>query len=152
MKEVSKMLNIANEQIIAVQISQIFKHLPQELLRKIPVEIIEEYKDIADNSKYKWIYDNSKILTEQNLCNGTRQLMYNLILRYMLDENKKKEANKYRRNFELQLEKKKREKYNPDNIFANRKIISEEVALIEVKKNKWYKKLFLFFRKILKRY
>ncbi len=146
------MLNIANEQIIAVQISQIFKHLPQELLRKIPVEIIEEYKDIADNSKYKWIYDNSKILTEQNLCNGTRQLMYNLILRYMLDENKKKEANKYRRNFELQLEKKKREKYNPDNIFANRKIISEEVALIEVKKNKWYKKLFLFFRKILKRY
>ena len=49
--------------IVAVQISSIFKHMSKELIDKIPAEIINKYKSISDNSKYEWIYDESKMLT-----------------------------------------------------------------------------------------
>ena len=41
------------------------------------------------------------------------------------------------------------EKYNPEDLFKTRKEkINSEVAIIEVKEQKWYKKIFMFFRKI----
>ena len=41
------------------------------------------------------------------------------------------------------------EKYNPEDLFKTRKEkIKSEVAIIEVKEQKSYKKIFMFFRKI----
>lgn len=54
------------------------------------------------------------------------------------------------KNFESDTKKVKIvEKYNPDDLFKTRKEkIKTEVAIIEVKEQKWYKKIFMFFRKI----
>ena len=141
--------------IVTVQISSIFKHMSKELIDKIPAEIINKYKSISDNSKYEWIYDESKMLTNQDLHNGTRQLLYKLIIKYMLDENEKKDANEYRRKFQIQLENEKRAKYNPDNIFKNNEkkldVKAEEVALVEYNEYKWYKKIIMKIKNLFKR-
>lgn len=47
-------------------------------------------------------------------------------------------------------------KYNPDELFKNRKKEyveknEKEVALVEVKKEKWYEKLFSFIKNIFKK-
>lgn len=50
------------------------------------------------------------------------------------------------------LEREKRQLYNPDNLFRNNKVDNiGEVSLVEVKAEKWFKKIYLFFKKILKK-
>ena len=55
------------------------------------------------------------------------------------------------------IEIEKHEKYNPDNIFNNRvnteklKDSKEELVLVEIKDQTWYKKILDFFKSIFKK-
>ena len=52
----------------------------------------------------------------------------------------------------IRIEKEKQEKYKSNELFNNKKEKeTQEVALVEVKELKWYKKIFDFFKKILKK-
>ena len=77
-----------------------------------------------------------------------------LNLQYWCKDEKEKERLKqvYASN-ENRYQEELREKYNPNNIFknVNTEKVKEEVALVEVKEDKWYKKLFNFFRKIIRK-
>ena len=55
-------------------------------------------------------------------------------------------------------EEETREKYNPDNLFKNKEKNKEQIAnnstetsLIIVEKEKWYKKIFNFIKKFIKK-
>ena len=70
-------------------------------------------------------------------------------------EIQKQEYLKHLKENELLYQKQMREKYNPDDIFKNKKentqeIVKEEKSLIEVPKQKWYKKIILFLKNIFK--
>ena len=64
-----------------------------------------------------------------------------------------KELTEYYRYYDAKIEEEKSKKYKYENLFknANTKSVKEEVALIEVKEEKWYKKIFVFFRNLLKK-
>ena len=128
-----------------VELDEILKHLSKENLEKIPYEIRKKIHDEKDNN-YIWNFDNTKPLSEQNINRKTIAILAYLNTEYLLSEEQKKFMKKIYRNNEQKLEQAKREKYNSENIFKKQ----NEVNLIEVKKEKWYKKIFMFIRKIFK--
>ena len=134
-----------------VEIDYILKKLDNEYIKKIPEEIwdyIEENKD----KNYVFRYDDSKTLVEQNLSIDTISILTYINIEYLLEKEQKKEMIELLRKDEAIAEQEKVKKYNPDNLFKNKKENNyNEVALVEVKMEKWYEKVFSFLRNIFKR-
>ena len=81
--------------------------------------------------------ERKKIVSEQNY--EISRKIYNLFKKY--------------KNYESEIKKAQIvEKYNPDELFKNkREIQRQEVAIMEVKEQKWYSKIFDFIKKIFKK-
>ena len=135
------------------EIDEFLELLDEKTRNEVPTKLREFFKKEKDNNYHKGIDPNISI-KEQNLKKETLALIALLNLQYWCKDEKKKERLKqvYSSN-ENRHQEELREKYNPDNIFknANTEKVKEEVALIEVKEDKWYKKLFNFFRKIIRK-
>lgn len=134
-----------------VQVDEVIKYLSDEDLKKIPNELKDAIKMEKDYN-YSWKYDESKPLTQQNLDRKTIAILSYLNMEYLLNDEQKELMKKIHQNNEEKLEKSKQEKYNANNIFkkANTEK-AKEVALVEVKEEKWYKKVFDFFRNLFKK-
>lgn len=135
------------------EVYKILNLIGKEYKDKIPNKLLQIIADEMDKD-YKPIIDVKKTLKEQNIRQRTWDILGMIKLNYWCEsENEKKEflrkisENDKRRKEEL------REKYNPDNIFknANTEKVKEEVALVEVKEDKWYSRLFGFFRKLFRK-
>ena len=120
-------------------------------MKKIPYEIRKAIHE-EKNKNYNWTYDESKNLNEQNIDRKTIAILSYLNMEYLLDEEQKKLMEELHKFNEKNIEKEKLEKYNSDGIFENNTKYEkkEKVALIEVKENKWYEKMFSFIKKIIK--
>lgn len=135
-----------------VQIDNILSHLSEENLEKIPLELREAIKKEKDKN-YEWAYDEGKSLSEQNIDRETISMLSYLNMEYLLNEKQKEFIQKLHEFNEKKSEEAKKEKYNYDDMFKTKKINNEpsKVMLVEVKKEKWYRKIFTFFKKIFKR-
>ena len=135
------------------EIDEFLELLDEKTRNEVPTKLREFFKKEKDNNYHKGINPNISI-KEQNLKKETLALIALLNLQYWCKDEKEKERLKqvYASN-ENRHQEELREKYNPDNIFknANTEKVKEEVALVEVKEDKWYKKLFNFFRKIIRK-
>lgn len=135
-----------------VELHEVIKYLSNEDLEKIPLEIREAIREKKDK-EYIWKYDESKKLTEQNLNRKTIILLSYLNMEYLVNEEQKqllKELHEYN---EKKSEEEKMKKYSYDNLFNRNKdnYLKNEVMLIEINEDKWYKKVLSFFTKLLKR-
>ena len=73
-------------------------------------------------------------------------------MEYLLEEEAKRELLTLLKNDEMIAEQKKRKKYNPDDLFKNKKAEQkEQVSLVEVKIEKWYEKLFSFLKNMFRK-
>lgn len=134
-----------------VEVEYILKKLDDKYIKKIPQEIWNYIKDNKDKN-YVFDYDDNKSLVEQNLNIDTISILTYINMEYLLSEEQKKEMKEILRKDEAIAEQEKAKLYNPDDLFKNKKETKEqEVAIVEVKEHKWYKKVFDFFRKILKK-
>lgn len=106
----------------------ILKNTDEEIRNKIPDKFIEFIKNNMDNN-HKFEIEPGKELVEQNLMLETKQILA-LIYRDYICEEKESSKNK--------------EKYD---INFNKTSNLEKLELIEVSKEKWYKKI---INKILK--
>ena len=99
-----------------VEVLEILKHISKEDYKKIPKEKIEFYKKNIDKN-YVYIYDpiNPKTLRK------TDAILINLYKNYIANESERREINERLKLNTIKDEKEKQEKYNPDNIFNNRK-------------------------------
>ena len=134
-----------------VEVEYILKKLDDEYIKKIPQEIwdyIEQNKD----KDYIFNYDENKALVEQNLSIDTISILTYINTEYLLDEEQKKEMIEFLRKDEMIAEQEKAILYNPDDIFKNRKESKQqEASLVEVKIEKWYEKVFAFFKNMFKK-
>ena len=150
---------VDNKYVIAYsEVLEILKHIPLEDYNKIPKTKIEFFKTNADN-EYTFNYDPSKTLEEQNVSNITKGIIILLFRDYWATERQRNKIIAKQNYDRMKLEEKKKEKYNPDNIFRNRYKNfladnienNQELALIETNNMKWYKKIWKlikdFFRK-----
>lgn len=106
-----------------VELDAIIKKLPQNIINKIPSEIIEN----IENSKaqdYSWSYDDSKELEDQSIMVETKALFVQLYKKYFADQSEKEKWNKYDKTTQQFIEEQKREKYDPSKIFESTTNIS----------------------------
>lgn len=142
MKEINKRL---------VEVEYILRKLDDEYINKIPQEVWD-YINKNKDKNYVFEYDNDKILSEQNLNIDTISILTYINMEYLLEEKERRELLELLKKDDMVAEQQKKEKYNPEDLFKNKKEEPKEpISLIEVNIEKWYKKLFSFFRKILRK-
>lgn len=142
MKEINKRL---------VEVEYILRKLDDEYINKIPQEVWD-YINKNKDKNYVFEYDNDKILSEQNLNIDTISILTYINMEYLLEEKERRELLELLKKDDMVAEQQKKEKYNPEDLFKNKKEEPKKpISLIEVKIEKWYEKLFSFFRKILRK-
>lgn len=142
-----------NRAISYSEVYEILNLIGKEYKDKIPNKLLQIIVDGMDKN-YKPTIDMKKPLKEQNISQRTYDILGMLKLNYWCkNESEKKEfLNKISAN-EKRREEVLREKYNIDNIFknGNTEKVKEEVALVEVKEEKWYQKIFNLIKGIFHR-
>ena len=130
------------------EILEILKHIPIEDYNKIPKTKIELFETNA-NSEYTFNYDPSKTLEEQNVSNITKGIIILLFRDYWATEIQRNKIIAKQNYDRVKLEEKKKEQYNPDNIFINNHKNSlvdipenkQEISLVKIEDMKWYNKV-----------
>ena len=146
------MLSVEYSEAI-VEVLDILKHSDETIYSKIPKKLIEFWERNKSNT-YKPILDHTKLLKDMNLKEKTKDILAMLYLNYMCDEKEKSEIKAILANNEKKYQKELREKYNPDNVFKNKKeqTVVENINLpIEVKKEKFLKRLIRFIKGLFKK-
>lgn len=101
------------------EILEIIKHFSEEDYSKIPEEKIEFYKKNMDVN-YKFTINPEIDLSEQNISKEANAIIVNLFREYFATEEQKKKISEILELNQLKLEREKREKYNPVDIFKNK--------------------------------
>ena len=135
------------------EILEILKYLPKEEYDKIPKSKIEFYNKNKDPN-YVYEFDIRKNLNEQTISRETNSIIITLFRDYFATDVQKEKlmnilkANEVKKQRELQI------KFNPNEIFKNKKStnhIEEKInnkLPIEIKKEKFYQKIIKFIKKI----
>lgn len=117
------------------EVNAILNIMPSNLFNKIPLkfrQMINEYKNNSYNPRIEEPVENYELKDET-------KIILSLIYRDFLCSDEEKEQLKARDAQKLKEEEEQlREKYNPDNIFNNRKTdtietVTEPVAMVEYK-------------------
>lgn len=135
------------------QVIEILKCAPQEIVDKIPQEMIKTFKANMDD-KYDFRIDINKTFEEQDLLEETKAILANIFRDYWATPEQKERILEKEKNDREIEENIKREKYNPDNLFKKKqKVIQQNEEIqnnlpVEIKKEKFYKKIINFMKKI----
>lgn len=151
-------MNIKTKEIYS-EVYQVLNLLGNEYIDKLPTSLINMLKEKREIN-YNPQYTDDIPLNEQNIKKETISIIVLLYLNYWCkDDNEISEVKNILKENENKYQVELREKYNPDNIFSNQHRNSsidnaqnnQELALIERKNIKWYKKIWKtiknFFRK-----
>ena len=139
------------------EILGILRYIPIKDYNKIPNKKIKLFEKKA-NKDYKFYFNPSKTLDEQNISKRAKAILGILFRDYWAtDEQRQRIINKQKYDRQ-KLEEKKKEMYSPDSIFKNNKDIivdntekKQEIALIETSDIKWYKKVWRFLTKFFRK-
>ena len=146
-----------------VELDEVLNYLGEEELQKIPSKLVYAIKEKMDKN-YKWKYDESKELYEQNLNRKTIAMLSYLNMKYLVNDEQRELLDKIHKFNERASDEKKREQYNVNNLFKDNKsneykennykennYKENEMALQKYSENKWYKKILLFIKNIFKK-
>lgn len=140
------------------EVLEILRYISKEDYEKIPNSKIELF-ETNHNKDYKFKYNPNKTLDEQNVSKIAKSIIAILFRDYWATEIQKEKIIKKQNYDRMKLEQEKRDRYNPDNLFENseKNVIMnntnnvEKLDLVEVKNNKWHKKVFMFFANLFRK-
>ena len=137
------------------EVLEILGQFSIEEYSKIPKEKIDFYKNNMDKD---YIYKiNPEIdLSQQYISKEANAILISLFRDYFATENQRKTLSNLLNQNQVKLEETKREKYNSNNLFKKNKDnvineVKEEKSLVEIKKEKWFKKIFYFFKRLFRK-
>ena len=138
----------------AVEFKSILENCSDDIVNNIPTNFLKFIDKIASKT-YKFNYDKTKSLIEQNLKSETRGLIALVYQDYICTDEERKEYIQKSNLYIIENENMKREKYNPNDIFKDVKNYkvnnSKENSIIEYKKENFIQKIFnkikYFFKK-----
>ena len=124
------------------EVYKILQNTDEEIINKIPEKFMKFVKENMDTN-YKFELEKGKELIKQNLKDETKQIIALIYKDYICDEkeHEKEVINDYNINFNRNKELEK------EGLQKENNIENIEKSLLEIKKEKWYKKL---INKILK--
>ncbi len=141
-----------------VELYEMIKYLPIEYKNKIPKYFYENLKKYMDTN-YIFTINLNQNLDEQNYMPETKALYINLYEKYLSNEDEQTFWKNYDSICTNMIEKERREKYNPDDIFKKQRQImpkeeqdsKENTKMIVVQEEKWYKKIFNIIKSLFKK-
>lgn len=116
------------------EVIEILKYVPQESVDKIPKRMIETFKAEMDNN-YSFIIDTSKNFEEQEILDETKAILANIFRDYWATPYQKERIEAKERYDKQKIEEEKRAKYNPDDIFKNRRKEQNTINPIPINNN-----------------
>lgn len=132
------------------EVYEVIQKLGEQYINKIPKKLyvfIEENR----NKNYKPVYDIKRPLSNQKIGQNTASFICMLHYNYWCNSEKEKnEIKQVLSQNELDYEKtlyKYKEKWND----SGKEDLKKEVAIIEIKTEKWYNKVLNLFKRLFKR-
>lgn len=101
------------------ELNEIIKELSKVELEKIPSELIRSIETNIDK-EYKWKYDKSKALLDQDLMPETKALIVEIYEKYLCPENEKEFWKEYDKICINKIEEQKKARYNGKEIFRKK--------------------------------
>jgi hypothetical protein len=139
------------------EVIEVLKYTKREDVNKIPKYRILLWKTNMKKD-YDFKIDTTKTLEEQNLSNEAKAIIANIFKKYWATDYQKERIEAKEKYDIEQLEKEKREKYNPDNLFKNKsKSVEEQAQSVEetsltvLNEEKWYMKIFCAIKRFFYR-
>ena len=139
------------------EVIEILKLVPKESVDKIPKDLINTYNSKMDTN-YEFIIDINKSLSEQKLLAETKALLAVIYRDYWATPQEREKILAKEKTESDLLEKAKMEKYNYNDMFANRNKTEKDQAgeekdknanlPMEVKKENFFQKLVNFIKGI----
>ncbi|MBR2240295.1 MAG: hypothetical protein IJ890_02780 [Clostridia bacterium] len=135
------------------EVVEILKYVPKESINKIPQTMLDTFNSKMDNT-YKFSIDINKSFEEQELLEETKAILANIFRDYWATPYQKERIQARERYDWQKIEEEKKNNYNydifkKDNKIDNKENESVENNLpIEVKKEHFYNKIIIFFKKI----
>lgn len=131
-----------------IEVLEILKYVPIEDYNKIPKEQIKLFKKYATTDS-TFIYNPSKTLDENKVSKITKGIIAILYRNYWATDEQRKKIITWQNLERQRIENKKRELYNPDNIFRKQDknysidIVenNQELSLTKTDNIKWYKRI-----------
>lgn len=123
------------------EVIEVLKYTKKEDVNKIPKYRILLWKT---NMKKDYVFkiNPDKTLEEQNLSNEAKAIIANIFKKYWATDYQKERIEEKEKYDMKQLEKEKYEKYNPNDIFKNKKteiiqeeIVTDNVSMVEYKES-----------------
>ena len=123
----------------AVEFNCILEYTSEEVKNRIPKKFLDFLQSIQSKT-YKFEYDKTKKLDEQKLKPKTRGLIALVYQDYICNETEKEEYIQKSKKIIKQIEESKREKYNPNDIFKDKKIdtVKDTTKTVEIVEYKEY--------------
>lgn len=135
------------------EVDTILEYSSEEIRNKVPDKFRQLIKNNKDNN-YKLILDENKKLKDQKLLIETMEILSLIYRDYLCSEDERKELIKINNQKLEEIN----EEYDIQNIFDKRKNkvsteddINKETLPVVINEEKWYKKIFNFIRKLIKR-
>lgn len=131
------------------ELYEILGLMDKATVMKVPINILNTIKEHR-NPEYQTNIDKADIFNVNNVRKETIDLLCYLDYHYWMDENKKAEVDRIRKQKFQEEENKKREQYNPNNLFKKDEKVEQtdgknlSASLIEHKES-----LFAKFKKII---
>ena len=135
------------------EVLEILNHFSNEEYSKIPIEKIEFYKNNMDKD-YKFKIDPRIELSKQTISNEANAVLISLYKDYFTTKKQKEKLKGILQKNQKQLDKMKREKYNPNNLFKHREepnfknSTNNELSLIKYQENSIFIKIGKCIKKI----
>ncbi len=140
------------------EVIEILNYVPQESVDKIPQTMLETFK-IKMDKNYDFKVDINKNFEGQEILEETKAILANIFRDYWATSYQKERIEAKEKYDRQKAEEEKREQYNPDDIFKNKKINTEREEYIqneeninnlpvEIKKEKFFTKLINFIKKL----
>ena len=142
---------------VFTELDEIFRYLPDEMLRKIPArmkKVIRENK----NKEYEFYYDESKELMNQDIYMQTKDFLAIIYITFMCNKDDKERILRLCRESDKKIIRfrERLAQQNRENLFSSKRKVEkqkpkEETALVVSEKN-WFTKLLnkikSFFKKV----
>ena len=147
------MLVIDNNYAIAItELLHFLKGFSDEELNKIPKELMNFFEENADKN-YKCNFDYNANIEDLQLRDETYGLISMICYNYWCETpEEKKHYLDLLNESEKEYQKHISEKYKPDKLFANKVSRHDEktqLAMVKYDKEKWYKKILMFLKRLL---
>lgn len=134
------------------EVIEIINHMPQSSIDKIPQTMIDVFKAKMDVN-YEFEVDINKNFEEQELLDETKAILANIFRDYWATPYQKERIEAKERIDRENIEREKREKYNTNDLFINKKEINfkqkEDKKDLAIYKENKFKKLLNKIKKIL---